>query len=413
MSKWAFMENALSELKDRNLYRTMNVLESPQSKYVTYEGRQLLMLASNAYLDFCNEPKIKAYAADMLHQYGTGSGGSRLTTGTTRLHMELEETLARFKGRDAALVFNTGFAANTGILACVCQEGSVIFSDELNHASIIDGCRQSRAKTIVYRHNDMEDLEEKVGKELQRLREADSVLSGSPVDSSDTGRKNCGLRGLVVSDGVFSMDGDIVDLPGLIRVTEKYGLLSMIDEAHSTGVIGKTGQGVEEHFHMEGSVDILMGTLSKAFGSEGGYVCGSRLLISYLRNKARSFIFSTSLSPAVMAAAKRAVELLEEEPERVFRLQENVRWFCQCLKEQGIPAESESAIVPVRIGDEGTAIRVSQRLLEQGYYISAIRYPTVKKGQAMLRAALMATHTKDELRCAAAAIARALRAEQE
>lgn len=413
MSKWDFIEDTLADLKSRNLYRNVNVLEGPQNTYVTYEGRQLLMLASNSYLDFCNEPRIKEYAAEILAQYGTGSGGSRLTTGTTDIHMQLEENLARFKGRDAALVFNTGFAANTGILGAICQEGSVIFSDELNHASIIDGCRQARAKTVIYRHNDMADLEQKVQQELQKLRESNSPWSSSLADRPATSRKNCSLRGLVVSDGVFSMDGDIVDLPGLIRVTEKYGLLSMIDEAHATGVIGKTGRGVEEHFHMEGSVDILMGTLSKAFGSEGGYVCGSQLLISYLRNKARSFIFSTSLSPVTMAAAKRAVELLEEEPERAAQLQENVRWFCRCLQEQGIDADSETAIIPILIGDERKAMLVSQRLLEQGYYISAIRYPTVKKGQAMLRVALMATHTKEDLQRAARAIAEAVRAEDQ
>lgn len=274
----------------------------------------------------------------------------------------------------------------------------MIFSDERNHASIIDGCRQARAKTVIYRHNDMADLDKKVREETRAKREA------GPREDQGAAR----LHGLVVSDGVFSMDGDIVDLPGLIRVTKKYGLLSMIDEAHATGVIGKTGRGVEEHFHMEGSVDILMGTLSKAFGSEGGYVCGSQLLISYLRNKARSFIFSTSLSPVAMAAAKRAVELLEEEPERVARLQENARWFCRCLQEQGVSADSETAIVPIRIGDERKAMLVSQRLLEQGYYISAIRYPTVKKGQAMLRVALMATHTKEDLQRAARAIAEGL-----
>ncbi|MCB6993799.1 aminotransferase class I/II-fold pyridoxal phosphate-dependent enzyme [bacterium 210820-DFI.6.37] len=394
MNKWGFMEKALEDLKKSSLYRTVIPLEGPQSAYVTYEGRKLLMLASNAYLDLCDDPRIKEYTIEVIKRYGTGSGGSRLTTGTTELHVRLEKALARFKGREAALVFNTGFAANTGILPAVCQEGGVIFSDEMNHASIIDGCHLAKAKTVVYRHNDMADLERKT---LREWRES--------------GRKGEDFFGLVVSDGVFSMDGDIVNLPELIRVTEKYGLLSMIDEAHSVGVLGKHGRGVEEHFHMEGSVDILMGTLSKAFGSEGGYVCGSDTLISYLRNKARSFIFSTSLSPATIAAALRAVELLEAEPQRTARLQENVRWFCQCLKEQGMDVWSETAVIPIRIGDEGKAAQVSRRLLEQGYYISAIRYPTVKKGQAILRAALMSAHTKEDLRRAAKAIAEAVRME--
>lgn len=385
--KWAFMEEDLKKRRQADLFRTMKIIDSPQSAHVTHDGKQLLMLASNAYLDLCSEPRIKEAAAKALEEYGTGAGGSRLTTGTTRLHAELEELLARFKGRQAALVFNTGFAANSGILPAVCGKGSVIFSDELNHASIIDGCRMAGAETVIYRHNDMGDLERKIREK------------GCP-------------RGLAVSDAVFSMDGDIVDLPGFIQVTEKYNLLSMIDEAHATGVIGQRGKGTEEYYHMEGRVDILMGTLSKALGAEGGYVCGSDTLISYLRNKVRSFIFSTSLSPVTMAAAARAVQLLEEEPQRVKQLQENVSWFCQCLNKEGIAAESQSAIVPIRIGEEAKALRISEKLLAKGYFLSAIRYPTVKKGEAMLRAALMATHSKQELQGAAEAIAAAIREEE-
>lgn len=383
--KWEFMKRDLKERREKELYRTMNVLEGPQTAHVHCNGKQLLMLASNAYLDFCNEPRIKEYAARVLEQYGAGSGGSRLTTGTTAVHMSLEKRLAHFKNREAALVFNTGFAANTGIIQAVCRKEHVIFSDELNHASIIDGCRQSKAETVIYRHNDMADLEQKI-------------------------RERGGRQGLIVSDAVFSMDGDIADLPGIIRLAKQYNLLSMIDEAHATGVIGETGRGLEEHFHMEGQVDILMGTLSKALGAEGGYVCGSELLISYLRNTARSFIFSTSLSPVSMAAAERALMLLEEEPERVKKLRENTAWFCRCLRQQGIEAKSESAIVPVPIGDEGKALRVSEKLLEQGYFISAIRYPTVKKGEAILRAAIMSAHTKEELKAAAEAIGKTVSA---
>lgn len=381
--KWEFMKQALKERKEKDLYRTMKVMEGPQSTHVYCNGKPLLMLASNAYLDFCNESCIKEYAARILEQYGAGSGGSRLTTGTTDIHMNLEKSLAHFKNREAALVFNTGFAANTGIIQAICGSDHVIFSDERNHASIIDGCRQSKAKTVIYRHNDMADLEQKI-------------------------RETSCSQGLIVSDAVFSMDGDIVDLPGLISLAKQYNLLSMIDEAHATGVIGKTGKGVEEHYHMEGEVDILMGTLSKALGAEGGYVCGSDLLISYLRNTARSFIFSTSLSPASMAAAERALKLLEEEPQRVKKLQENTAWFCRCLRQQGIEAKSQSAIVPIPIGDEGKALQVSERLFKQGYFISAIRYPTVKAGEAILRAAIMSAHTKEELKDAAEAIGQAI-----
>nr|WP_306817567.1 8-amino-7-oxononanoate synthase [Acetatifactor muris] len=365
------------------MYREIRVIESSQHAHVRYRNRDMLMLASNSYLDFCDEERIKAYAAQVLTEYGTGSGGSRLTTGTTVCHIQLEEALARFKGRESAMVFNTGFAANGGVLPALCRGGDIIYSDELNHASIIDGCRQSRAETVIYRHNDMRDLERKI-------------------------REHPGQPGLIVSDGVFSMDGDMVDLPGLVELADTYGLLSMIDEAHATGVVGNSGRGCEEYFHMEGRTDILMGTLSKAIGAEGGYVCGSRTLTEYLKNRARSYIFSTSLSPVTVAAAKRALELIEEEPWRVRRLQENIRWFCRELQKNGIDAHSETAIIPIRIGGEEKAVQVSEALLEQGFFIPAIRYPTVKKGEAMLRAALMATHTKEELTAAAAAIGRAV-----
>lgn len=384
MNKWQRMEEELELLQQQNLYRTMKVIDGPQNSHVRYQGRDMLMLASNAYLDFCNDDRVKAYAAEVLQEYGTGSGGSRLTTGTTNLHMELEETLAKLKGREKALVFNTGFAANYGIIAALCHDGDVIFSDERNHASIIDGCRQSKAKTVIYRHNDMKDLEQKV-------------------------RQYQGKSGLIVSDAVFSMDGDIVNLPELVRIADTYGFLSMIDEAHATGVIGATGRGCEEHYHMEGTVDICMGTLSKAFGTEGGFVCGSHTLIEYMKNKARSFIFSTSLSPVTVASARKSIELMVAEPERVTKLQENVKWFCSCLQENGLSISSETAIIPIHIGDERKAMTVADRMMEQGYFIPAIRYPTIKKGEAMLRAALMSSHTKEELKGAADAIAAAIR----
>ena len=384
VSKWQRFEEELLALQEQHLYRKIKVIESPQSSHIRYRNRDMLMLASNSYLDLCDEERIKAYAVKALMEYGTGSGGSRLTTGTTVYHTQLEEALARFKERESAMVFNTGFAANSGVIPCLCREGDVIYSDELNHASIIDGCRQSRAETVIYRHNDMADLERKI-------------------------RERQGRQGLIVSDGVFSMDGDIVNLPGLVNLADTYGLLSMIDEAHATGVIGATGRGCEEYFHMEGRIDILMGTLSKALGAEGGYICGSRTLTEYLKNNARSYIFSTSLSPVIMAAAKRALELIEEETWRVRRLQENIRWFCRQLQEHDVDAGSDTAIIPIRIGDEEKAMRVSEKLMELGYFIPAIRYPTVRKGEAMLRAALMASHTKEELSAAARAIAESIR----
>lgn len=372
MDKWERIDSELLQLKNGSLFRKMTVFDSAQTAVVTIEGKKQHLFSSNSYLDLSSEPRIKEYAGRILNEYGTGSGGSRLTTGTTRIHMELEQAIAAFKNREAALVFNTGYMANVGILSALTQKGDIIYSDQLNHASIIDGCRLSKADLVVYRHNDMDDLEEKI-------------------------KAHPGKRGIIVSDGVFSMDGDIVNLPRLTELAGRYGLLSMIDEAHATGVIGATGRGTEEYFGMEGSVDVLMGTLSKAVGGEGGFVCGSRSLIEYLVNKARSFIFSTALSPVSMAADLEGLRLIMEQPERVQKLQENIRFCCAALNARGIDAASETAIIPIIIGGEARAMRVMELLKERGYYISAIRYPTVAKGSARLRLALMSSHTREDL----------------
>ena len=372
MDKWERIDSELLQLKNGSLFRKMTVFDSAQTAVVTIEGKKQHLFSSNSYLDLSSEPRIKEYAGRILNEYGAGSGGSRLTTGTTRIHMELEQAIAAFKNREAALVFNTGYMANVGILSALTQKGDIIYSDQLNHASIIDGCRLSKADLVVYRHNDMDDLEEKI-------------------------KAHPGKHGIIVSDGVFSMDGDIVNLPRLTELAGRYGLLSMIDEAHATGVIGATGRGTEEYFGMEGSVDVLMGTLSKAVGGEGGFVCGSRSLIEYLVNKARSFIFSTALSPVSMAADLEGLRLIMEQPERVQKLQENIRFCCAALNARGIDAASETAIIPIIIGGEARAMRVMELLKERGYYISAIRYPTVAKGSARLRLALMSSHTREDL----------------
>ena len=380
MDKWERIDSELLQLKNGSLFRKMTVFDSAQTAAVTVEGKKQHLFSSNSYLDLSSEPRIKEYAGRILNEYGAGSGGSRLTTGTTRIHMELEQTIAAFKNREAALVFNTGYMANVGILSALTQKGDIIYSDQLNHASIIDGCRLSKADLVIYRHNDMDDLEEKI-------------------------KAHPGKRGIIVSDGGFSMDGDIVNLPRLTELAGRYGLLSMIDEAHATGVIGATGRGTEEYYGMEGSVDVLMGTLSKAVGGEGGFVCGSRSLIEYLINKARSFIFSTALSPVSMAADLEGLRLIMEQPERVQKLQENIRFCCAALNARGIDAASETAIIPIIIGDEARAMRVMKLLKERGYYISAIRYPTVAKGSARLRLALMSSHTREELAGLAQALA--------
>ncbi|MDR1931914.1 MAG: 6-carboxyhexanoate--CoA ligase, partial [Spirochaetales bacterium] len=379
--KWDGMRRALAELRKNHLYRSIPPIESAAAPHIRYQGRDLVLLASNDYLDLAGEPRVKAWAAEMGTLYGVGSGGSRLTTGSSPLHGQLEKMLAAFKGTEAALLFNTGYMANLGTISALCSKDWVIFSDEKNHASIIDGCRLSGAKIIVYKHNDMDDLEDKVW----------------PYE---------GRKGLIVSDSVFSMDGDIVNLPRLCSIAEARGMYSMIDEAHATGVVGKTGRGVTEYYGVK--PDIIIGTCSKALGSEGGFVCGNKLLIDFLVNRARSFIFSTALPANVVAAAIKALEILMNEPERVERLRENVRFFCGLLRDEGIAAASETAIIPIVLGCEEKALAVSRRLLDEGFYISAIRYPTVPKGKAMLRVVLMSSHTKEDLAATAKAIAAAI-----
>lgn len=376
MSKWSKIEEELKNLKKNHLYRTIKIIESPQSSHILYKGKDILMLSSNSYLDFCNDMKIKQSIIASLEKYGIGSGGSRLTTGTTPAHIELEKLLSTFTGRQSSLIFNSGFSANTGAITALCKENDVIFSDEQNHASIIDGCRQSKAEVIIYKHNDMHDLEKKV-------------------------KSKQGKHGIIVSDGVFSMSGDIVKLPELIKIANNYGFISMIDEAHSIGVIGKHGKGCEDYYQMYGCIDVLMGTLSKSFGSEGGFISGSNNLIEYLKNKSRNFIFSTAISPLSVVAAKCSIECFINQPNCIKSLKENIKWFCKCLTENGIPTESQTAIIPIKIGNEKQATHASQILLNRGYFISAIRYPTVKKGEAILRATIMSTHTKKELSKAA------------
>ncbi|MBR1857980.1 MAG: 8-amino-7-oxononanoate synthase [Selenomonadaceae bacterium] len=379
-----FLMETINNLKQNNLYRTMNVIESAQDSHVAIDGHDFIMMASNNYLGLTADSRIKVAAMDAIERYGTGSGGSRLTTGNFTLHKELEDDLSKFKHTERAILFNTGYMANVGTISALGRSGTVIFSDELNHASIIDGCRLSRAQVVIYRHNDMKDLENNI-------------------------KKIAPSNGLIVTDAVFSMDGDIANLPAIMELTKKYNLLVMVDEAHSTGVIGGTGHGIVEHFGLKSNPDVLMGTLSKSLASEGGYVCGSQTLIDYLRNKARSFIFSTSLAPATIAAAKAALNVLNTEPERVKRLHYNIEYFCKHLNHYGINTNTESAIVPIIIGEEERALKIASELYNKGIYISAIRYPTVAKGQARLRAAIMATHTEDDLNTVAEKINRTIK----
>jgi len=381
----AALASDLAALDAAGLRRACRECDGPTGPRALVGGRDVLVLASNDYCDLARDPRVVRAAADAAARWGAGSGGARLTTGSQPPHAALERHLAAFKGAEDALLFGTGYMANVGAISALCGKGDAILSDELNHASIIDGCRLSRAAVTVYRHNDMDDL-------------------ARALDAASAAR-----RVLVVSDAVFSMDGDLLDLPRFLALCRAHGAVSMIDEAHATGVLGATGRGLCEHFGC-GRPDVLMGTLSKALGSAGGFVAGSRVLVDFLRNRARSFIFSTSLPASAAAAADAALAALEAEPERAAAARENAAFLVRELAARGVAAATRSAIVPIPVGDETAAVRASERLLAEGVWIPAIRYPTVARGAARLRASVMSAHTREDLAFAADAIARALRA---
>ncbi|GHT00395.1 8-amino-7-oxononanoate synthase 2 [Planctomycetales bacterium] len=389
--RWEPLRAALAEKSAQNLSREIIAVDSPPAPRVRVRGRETVMLASNNYLDLANDERVKAAAIAATQKYGAGSGGARLTTGALALHSELEAALAQFKHAEAALLFNTGYQANAGVISALCPRDWTIFSDELNHASIIDGCRLSRAKIVVYRHNDMSDLRAKV-------------------------RAERGRGGLLVSDGVFSMDGDLVPLPEWLAIAREFDLFSLIDEAHATGVIGTSGRGVSEYFAAlpenrgrDLRPDIIVGTCSKALGSIGGFAAGRQLLIDFLRNQARSFIFSTMLPPGAVAAANEALRIIIAEPERLAKLRRNLQIFYDHLSANfgadapptpsiaTLNAGGVSAIVPLLVGDEAAALTLAQELFTAGYFVSAIRYPTVARGQARLRFALSAGHHAADL----------------
>ena len=394
-----FTKEALDAARASNTYRTMRLLESPETSHIemhpTIEGapRHQILLASNSYLDLANIDELKQAMAEAVIEWGTGSGGARLTTGNKTPHEALETEIAKFKSEEAAITFNTGYMANVGTISALCGKNDFIFSDELNHASIIDGIRLSRAKCFVYKHNDMADLERAITEAKKAFQE-----TAREQYSND-------FRGLIVTDAVFSMDGDLAKLPELLSIAKKQEVLLMIDEAHATGVLGRTGRGLAEHYGCA-HADITLGTLSKAVAAEGGFVAGKQQLIDFLRNKARSFIFTTAITPAVAAAACNNLRYIDAHPERVQRLCDNVKFFCECLRGEGLDVPtSPSAIVPIVIGDEARALEISAALQKEGLLIPAIRYPTVAKGQARLRASLMASHTREELQWAAKKIA--------
>ena len=367
----------LAELESSGLRRSLRVVEGPQGPEVSLDGRPVLLLCSNNYLGLAGHPRLRRAAADAALKLGTSAGASRLISGSMSIHAELEARLADFKGTEAALLFGSGYLANSGVIAVLARRGEVVFSDELNHASIIDGCRLAGADTFVYRHADSEHLE-------WGLRRA-------------TGR-----AALIATDGVFSMDGDIAPLPELAELARRHRCRLLVDEAHATGCIGPGGRGSVAAAGLTGEVDVIVGTLGKALGGYGAYVCGSAELVDFLINSARPFIFSTAPPPPAVAAAQAALELLAAQPQLVERLGANAAALREGLRAEGLePIGSETQIVPLVVGEADDAMALCERLLAEGVFAQAIRPPTVPAGTCRLRLTAMATHRVADLRHAA------------
>ena len=376
----AHLTATLDELRVKGTHFRLRILEDQQAPVCHYDGREVINLASNNYLGLCNHPKLMEAALKATRELGVGSGAVRTIAGTMRIHMELEEKIARFKNVEACVVFQSGFAANAGTVSAILGKEDFIVSDELNHASIIDGARLSRAKIKVFRHKDVAHCEQL----LQEIR-------------NEPGHK------LVITDGVFSMDGDIGPVDKLAALAENYGAIMMVDDAHASGVLGRNGRGSVDHFNMHGRVDVQVGTLSKAIGALGGYVCGSKDLIDYLYHRARPFLFSTSHPPSVAATCIAAFDILEQEPDRIERLWANTRYFQGELKRAGFniggintPA-TETPITPVIVGEGRAAMDFSRALFDEGVMGTGIAFPTVPEGKARIRLIVTSEHTRAHL----------------
>jgi glycine C-acetyltransferase len=370
----------LDDLKQRGTFFRLRELEDVQGPVCTYDGKRVINLASNNYLGLCNHPKLEEAAIQAIKDHGVGSGAVRTIAGTMRIHMELEEKIARFKNVEACVVFQSGFTANAGTVGSILGKDDFILSDELNHASIIDGARLSKAKIKVFRHKDVTHCEE-------LLKEVEN----------EPGKK------LIITDGVFSMDGDIGPVGELAALAEQYGAIMMVDDAHASGVLGRNGRGSVDHFHAHGKVDVQVGTLSKAIGALGGYVCGSRDLIDFLYHRARPFLFSTSHPPSVAATCIAAFDILENDPERIERLWSNTAYFKQQLECAGFdvggrttPA-SETPIIPIILGDGRKTMEFSRELFAEGLMATGIAFPTVPEGKARVRTIMTSEHTREQL----------------
>ena len=375
----------LEELRGRGLYRRLRLIEGPQGPAVTLDGRPVLLLCSNNYLGLADRAEVREAAAEGALRWGAGAGAARLISGSMEPHRDLEERLAAFKGYESALLFGSGYLANVGAITALAGQSEVVFSDELNHASIIDGCRLSRADTFVYRHGDLEHL----AWALYHLR---------------------GRSALIVTDGVFSMDGDLAPLPELLELARRHGARLMVDEAHATGAVGPGGRGSVSAAGLSGEVDVVVGTLGKALGSYGAYVCANPEIVDYLVNAARPFIFSTAPPPPAVAAAAKALEILEAEPELVERLRANAAVLRRALTAQGLAAGGSSTqIVPVAVGEAEPTMDLCEETLRRGVFAQGIRPPTVPEGSCRLRFTVMATHGAGELTEAAGAVGAAAR----
>jgi 8-amino-7-oxononanoate synthase len=367
----------LEDLKDHGLYRKMRLVSGPQGPRVLLDGRPVLLLCSNNYLGLADHPRVREAAAEAAMRWGVGAGASRLVSGNMTVHRRLEKELCEFKGSEACLLFGSGYLANTGIVSALAREGDVVLSDELNHASIVDGCRLAKAQTFVYEHCDVEHLE-------WGLREA------------------AGRASLIVTDGVFSMDGDVAPLPEIVELARRYDARVMVDDAHGTGALGPGGRGSVAAAALEDEVDIVVGTLGKSLGSYGAYACCDAEMAEYVVNCARTLIFSTALPPPAVAGAMAALEILRSEPQRVDRLRRNGALLREALAEEGLdPGDSETQIVPLVVGDPAQAMKSCEQALQRGVFAQAIRPPTVPEGTSRLRLAVMSSHRSAELRQAA------------
>ncbi|MBI5893473.1 MAG: 8-amino-7-oxononanoate synthase [Deltaproteobacteria bacterium] len=371
-----FIEKKLKELKDKGLYRSLNLVDSPQKPRIKINGKEYILLCSNNYLGLANHPKIKEAAINAIKKYGVGAGGARLVSGNMKPHRELEERIAKFKKTESSLVFNSGYHANLGIISALVGRGDFVFSDKLNHASIVDGCLLSGAEFKRYPHKDISVLEDLL-KKHSRLTTRNSRL--------------------IITDGVFSMDGDIAPLKDILNLAEKYNAMLMIDDAHGTGVLGKNGRGTLEHLGIKNKDIIQMGTFGKAIGTFGAYAAGSKKLIDYLINKARPFIYTTALPPAICSASISAIDIIEKQPQIRKDLWDRVRYFIKGLKDAGIETSGETQIIPIIIGNAKKAVDISKKLFEKGVFVQAIRPPAVPEGTARLRITLMANHSWDDL----------------